>query len=115
MSSIRSEYAPPRAFVSCAEQAKQAEAVAERKRKAEAKAQRLAEQEQQRVQARAQAVDGFWGSLSAEERPRLEAEVLAAAQPSEHRLLRQGGLIAQATRQNLLEAYALQCLQAGAV
>jgi len=115
VSSIRSEYAPPRSFVSQAEQAKRAEAAAERTRKAEARAQRLADQEQERFQARARAVAGFWDSLSPEERKRLEAEALAAAQPSEHRLLRQGGLIAQTTRQNLLDAYALQCLQAGAV
>ena len=115
VSSIRSEYAPPRSFVSQAELAKRAAAAAERTRKAEARAQRVAEQEQQRIQARAQAVTSFWDSLSPEERGRLETEALAAAQPSQHRLLRQGGLIAQTTRQNLLEAYALHCLQAGAV
>lgn len=114
VSSIRSEYAPPRAFVSQAEQASRAAAAAERARKAEAKAQRLAEEDRVRCQAKAQAVAGFWISLSQEERTRLEAEALAVAQPSEHRLLRQGGLVAQTVRQNLLDNYALQFLQAEA-
>jgi hypothetical protein len=112
VSSIRGEYAPPRAFVSQADQAKRAAAAAERARAAEARAQRLAEQEQARLQARTQAVAGFWDALSPAERQRQEAEALAAAQPAENRLLRQGGRIAQTLRQNLLEAYALQCLQA---
>ena len=115
VSSIRSEYAPPRAFVSQAEQARRAAAAAERAQKAEARAQRLAEDERARAEAKESAVAGFWAALSPEERTRLEAEALATAQPSEHRLLRQGGLVARTVREKLLDAYALQCLQAGAV
>ena len=83
--------------------------------RSEARAQRLAEDERARAEAKESAVAGFWAALSPEERTRLEAEALATAQPSEHRLLRQGGLVARTVREKLLDAYALQCLQAGAV
>ena len=59
-----------------------------------------------------EAIDGFWSSLSPEERVRLESECLGAAPSFEQSLLEQGGSLAEATRQKLMEEFALRSLAA---
>lgn len=113
ISSIKSEYAPPKAFVGREEQARRAAQAAERKERAEERARAKAEQENAKQTARETAIRNFWASFSDEERKRLEAEAWEAANNLQRELIGRGGAFAQATKTSLLDAYALKVLQQG--
>lgn len=107
---IRSEYLPPREFNDRKEQEDRAARAAAIARRREARAARERLQAEERAAARQRAVDSFWTSLSPEERQRLEVECLASANPFERSLMEQGGSLAAATHQKLIEEFALRSL-----
>lgn len=107
---IRSEYLPPREFTNGHERADREAKAKELVRKREARSERERIQAERRLQARQRAVEGFWASLSGEERDRLEAECLQAATSFEQSLLEQGGSLGAATRAKLIEEFALRSL-----
>ena len=113
ISSIKSEYAPPKAFVGREEQAKRAAQAAERKERAEERERAKAEQENAKQTARETTIRNFWASFSDEERKCLEAEALEAANNLQRELIGRGGAFAQATKTSLLDAYAMKVLQQG--
>lgn len=112
IASIRSEYHPPRGFLTKEEREKKALKEVERKRKLEEKKQREEERRLKQEQAREDAIKHFWDSLSAEERPRTEEEAIDNAPAFKRDLIRKGGSLAQATRKAILDAYALEMLAA---
>lgn len=114
ISSIKSEYAPPREFVSREERERREVQAAERKRRAEERARVKEMLEQQKEAAKADAIVRFWQSFSNEERQRLESDALAQASSLEKDLLERGGTFAVVTKKSLLDAYALKVLQEGA-
>jgi hypothetical protein len=112
ITSIRSEYLPPRGFLTKEEREKKALKDAERKQKLEEKQQREEERRLKREQAREDAIKDFWDSLSEEEISRTEEEAIENAPVLQRDLIRQGGILAQVTRKLILDAYALQMLAA---
>ena len=113
ISSIKSEYAPPKAFVGREEQAKRAAQAADRKQRAEERERAKEEEENAKQTARQSTIRNFWASFSDEERKRLEAEALEAANNLQRELIGRGGAFAQATKTSLLDAYAMKVLQQG--
>ena len=113
ISSIKSEYAPPREFVSREERAQRESQAAERKRRAEERAREQAALAQAKQTAKDEAIERFWQSFSNEERNRLESEALAQASSLERDLLDRKGTLAGVTRKSLLDGYALKMLQQG--
>lgn len=114
VSSIRSEYSPPKAFLSREERARHEERVRERKRRAEEREQARKLKEQQQRRGQEDAIRTFWESISDAERMRLEAEALAQATQIESDVMNRGGTFASATRKSLLDAYALKLMQQAA-
>lgn len=114
VSSIKSEYAPPKEFVSREEKALREGQAAERKRRVEERAKEKAAREQEREAAKEDAIVRFWQSFSNEERQRLESDALTQAGSIEKDLLERGGTFAAVTKKSLLDAYALKVLQEGA-
>lgn len=114
VASIRSEYAPPKGFVSAEEHARRAAQAEERKRKEEARQAALAAREVEAARLRSEAIRRFWDSVSERERARLQAEALSTATPVQRELIERGGSFSEATRQAVLDAYALQVMQQGA-
>ena len=112
VTAIRGEYLPPQEFKSRQEVADREEKVREAERKRAARIERERLRAAMRAQARKEAIDAFWSSLSPEERIRLESECLGAAPSFEQSLLEQGGSLAEATRQKLIEEFALRSLEA---
>jgi hypothetical protein len=110
ITSIRSEYLPPRGFLTKEEREKKALKEAERKQKLEEKRQREEERRLKREQAREDAIKDFWDSLSEEERSRTEEEAIENASVLQRDLIRKGGTLAQVTRKLILDDYALQML-----
>ena len=111
ISSIKSEYTPPKGFVSREERDRRQAQAAERKRRQEERARALAAKEEARRQAREEAVHRFWRSLSEEERIRAEEEAISQANSLERDVLERGGAFAASTRKSLLDTYALRVLQ----
>ena len=66
-----------------------------------------------REAAREKAISTFWDALSPEERARQEQEAIDQAPLFQRQLLDGKGHGAQAARKLILDAYALQMLQAG--
>ena len=60
--------------------------------------------------AKETAIQGFWQSLSDEERQRSEGEALASANALQRGLIEGTGPLAEAARKSLLDAYALKIL-----
>jgi hypothetical protein len=114
VSSIKSEYAPPKAFLSREEHARHHEQLAERKRRAEERHKAQAHKEEAQLKAREDAIRGFWESLSDSERMHLETEALANATEVQIEVINRGGAFASATKQSLLDAYALRLMQQAA-
>jgi len=114
VSSIKSEYLPPKGFLGREEQLKREARAAERKRRAEEQKRLEVERELAQQRAKESAIDGFWQSLSDDERQQVEAEALALASGIQQDVLARGGKFAEATRKALLEAYALRLIQAAA-
>ncbi|HAB15659.1 MAG TPA: replication initiator protein A [Verrucomicrobiota bacterium] len=114
VSAIRGEYVAPREFKSrqqVADAAARAKAAEDRR---QAQLEKERQREEGRLAARRDAASSFWASLSDEERSHLEHEALASAGLFEQRLLREGGSLAEATRQKILEDFALRSLEATA-
>ena len=114
IASIKAEYAPPKNFISRDEQAKRETQAAERKRRAEERARESTEKENAQRLAKETAIQGFWQSLSDEERQRMETEAISEANALERDLIERRGAFAEATRKTLLDAYALRIMQQGA-
>jgi hypothetical protein len=81
-SAIRGDYATPKGFESNADRAKR-EAAQREKTRQEAEAQRLKDETVAREKAERIRVVDYWESLSREERSKLEAEAIAAAEPEQ--------------------------------
>ncbi len=113
ISSIRSDYAPPKEFLSEAERVKRKEQAAARRAREEEKAREAMAQEEQKRIAREKIVKQFWQSCSALERRRMEDEALNGASSVERAVLERGGTFAVATRQALFDAFALKSLEQG--
>lgn len=113
ISAIRGEYAPPREFLSRADAVQRAERLAERQRRMAARELAREQQEQAQERKREQAIAQFWGSLTSEERTRLETEALEQAPALQRKLLSGEGILAATTRKAVLDAYALKLMQHG--
>lgn len=111
ISSIRSEYLPPREFKSRAERADAEAKALERVRREEARLEQERIAQERKLQSRQEAVTEFWATMSPEERTQSESEAIAQAGAFERSLLDKGGSLAQATRQKILEDYALRNLE----
>ena len=113
LSAIRGEYAPPKDFLDHAVQERRRQETEERRaREARRKEQQQAAA-QAKEEAREQAIQQFWQSLSAAERERMEQEALSQATSAQRKMLDQGGTLAAATRKALLDAYALKLMGEG--
>ncbi len=112
VSAIRGEYEPPRDFQSRRQEVATKANAAEREAKRLVKVERQRCQEEMKLKARREAIASFWGTLSDEERPGLELEALGLASGFEQTLLEGGGSLASATRQKLLDEFALRSLEA---
>lgn len=113
ITSIKTEFTPPSGFVGADELARRKVLAQERKRRDEARAKELVAREEAKRMAREQAIADFWQSVSEEERSRMGSEAMAQANALERDVLARGGAFAIATRQGLLDSYALKMLQAG--
>ena len=111
ISSIKSEYVPPKGFVGREEQARRAEQAAGSKKSAEERLRAKAEAEDAQRVAKQTAIHDFWESVSDDERRHLETEALETANELERDLIKRGGPFAETTRKSLLDAYALKILQ----
>lgn len=114
VASIRGEYAPPRDFVSRQQSEQRAKEAADRQRRSAERRQRQEAAREAKAQSREDAVKLFWQSLSEEERWRLETEALNRASPVRRKYLEHGGSLGEAARKAILDAYALNLMQAGA-
>ncbi len=112
VSSIRSEYATPKGFVSREDRAEEERRTAERRQRTEERARAEVARREAQERARREAIDEFWRRQSADERRRLEAEALREARTLERELVEQGGAFAEGARQVILDAYALKSLAA---
>ncbi len=112
VSAIRGEYVPPRDFESRQQKAVATANAVEREVKRLAKVERQRCREELKLQQRREVIAGFWSTFSDEERPGLEAEALGLASAFEQTLLEGGGSLADATRQKLLDEFALRGLEA---
>jgi plasmid replication initiation protein len=113
VSSIKSEYAPPKGFIKPEERERRANEAAERKRKVEDKRRQAQEREEAKALAREQTIKKFWDSFSEEERQKMEQQAIAQASDLERDLIKKGGALGVAARKNALDAYALTCLSHG--
>ncbi len=113
VTSIKSEYATPKGFVSQEEQKRRAKDVEQRKRKAEERERKQREAEEMRQQAREQAISNFWSALSPEERTRMENEALAKASNFQREAMERGGPFGKAARKGLLDEYAVGVMAQG--
>lgn len=111
VSAIRGDYVPPREFENRKSQAELEARANELRRKREAKAEKERLRVERSLEAQAEAISSFWISLSDDERERLEAEAILSASPFEQGLLEKGGSLATATRQKLLDGFALRNLE----
>ena len=114
IASIKGEYLPPKGFVSPEERQKRAAQAAQRKRREEERAHEVNRKEIAQREAREAAINGFWASLSDEERQRLEVEALAEANSFQRDLIAGTGHLAEITRKSLLDSYALRILRQSA-
>ena len=114
VASIKGEYAPPKNFISREEQQKRDAQADERKARDEARLKEKATKEEAQRTAKETAIQGFWQSLSDEERQRSEGEALASANTLQRGLIEGTGPLAEAARKSLLDAYALKILQQSA-
>ena len=114
IASIKGEYAPPKGFVSQEERQRRDAQAAQRKRREEQRAHEENQKEIAQREAREAAIKGFWLSHSDDERQRMEAEALAAANSFQHDLITGTGPLAEITRKSLLDAYALKILRCSA-
>ncbi|HOC01093.1 MAG TPA: hypothetical protein PKM43_20375, partial [Verrucomicrobiota bacterium] len=113
LSAIRGEYAPPKDFLDHAAQEQRRRETEERRvREARRKEQQQAAA-QAKEDARDQAIQQFWQSLSVAERERMEKQALNQATSAQHKMLAQGGKLAAATRKTLLDAHALKSMGEG--
>jgi len=110
VSAIRSEFVAPKEFTGRREQAEQKARSEKVERRRQARIEREKVREEMKLQTQRQIVDGFWTSLSTEERSRLEAECLEVANSFERSLLEQGGSLGAAAREKLMEEFALRSL-----
>lgn len=113
VSAIRSEYTAPREFVARVDDEQRKARRIEAERKREEKLLREKEEAERKRLAVEMAITEFWQSLSPDERSRSEGDALLQANAFEKSLLGQGGSLATATRKKLLDAYALQRIEAG--
>lgn len=113
VASIRSEYSRPKGFVSEAERAKRAVQADTRKKREDAKHQEAMLQAERQRLSREEAIHRYWQSCSEGERQRLELEALAGATAIERDVMERGGSFAAATRQSILDAFALAELLQG--
>ena len=104
ISSIQEEYCPPKEFLNRIQKA----AAKTQTDKISVQKKNLA---QLKMDADHEAVSEFWGSLSEAERIRLEAEALAQASRFHKDLMEGDGVLAEASKKSLLNAYALKTLQ----
>ena len=110
MSAIRSEYVAPQEFTGRRELADQKSRAEKLERRRQDRIERERAREELKLQARRQAIETFWSSFSQEERDRLECDCLQAANSFERSLLEKGGTLGVATREKLLEEFALKNL-----
>ena len=110
VASIKGEYAPPKDFVPREERARRQVQALERKQKEEAKEAKRIATEEAKARAKEDAIDRFWSELTKDERQRLEEEALLGASTIERDLIERGGPFANATKKQVLDAYALQIM-----
>lgn len=112
VSAIRGEYAAPTEFKTRQERADATERALEAKRKREERQAKEQLRADRKLQARREAAENFWNSFSNEERHQLQEEALRQAGAFEKTLLEHPGPVGVATRQKLLEEFALRSLEA---
>ena len=113
VTSIRSEYAAPKGFLTAEEREGRAKEAAERKRKAEEKKREATERAKAKEDARKQAIQKFWGSLSEAERHEMQEQAIAQANDLERDLIRKGGSLGDAARNSVLDAFAIFAMAQG--
>jgi hypothetical protein len=114
ISSIRSEYAPPKAFLTREEEAKKQAKALERKRRLEEKERAKELERKAKEAAKENAIREFWNTLSDEERAKLETEAIANSSSFEQNVIARGGVLAAATKKSILDSYALKLMQQAA-
>ncbi len=112
LSAIRGEYAPPKEYLDRAEQERRDRETEQRRERAQRRQERGQAALRAKEEAREAAIQRFWQSLSPAERTRAEGEALREATSAQRKMLDQGGSLAAATRQALLDAYASKLLRA---
>lgn len=114
VTSIKGEYVAPAGFVSRVERASKDALAEERKRKAVEREKVEAERIRASRLAQEAATEGFWQTMSDDERTRLEAEALEQASSFQRNLIEKGGSFAKATKKAVFDAYALKALKVAA-
>lgn len=111
VSAIKRGYVPPQEFAKELDQARAAEAAAQRQAVRERdRAQRQARQTAAEVE-RENRIAAFWQAVPEDERPRHEAEAMAQARNLQRQLMRRGGKLGESARKAVLDAYALARLE----
>lgn len=110
LSAIKGDYAAPRDYLKHAPQTGPKRETAQRFCTRTGRAQKPNAEPEHREHQRDGRVRRFWASLDGAGRTRREAEALARATRLQRQWLQRGGSAADATRQALLEAYALDAL-----
>lgn len=105
ISAIKGEYAPPRDFVSCREQARRKQEGCERQRRLRASRQEKEAREYALELEREKRLQKFWQSLSEAQRQQFEQEALAEAPAFQRRLIDSGGSGGAAAKKALLGRY----------
>ena len=113
ISAIKSEYAPPKGFISQEERQRRSAKAADRQRNLEVRAQLRLREAEARERAKGEAIEQFWKSFSSAERERMQQEALREANALERELVERGGVLSETARKNLLDAYALKRMQHG--
>jgi hypothetical protein len=112
ISSIQGNYATPREYVRAKEQQAEVRQIVLHRQRREMRQRQTAAAEELQDQARRKTIEQFWQSLAPKERQRQEQAALAHAPALQRTLLARRGPFASVTRQAILDAYALNTIQA---
>ena len=113
ISAIKSEYAPPKGFISQEERQRRSAKAADRQRSLEAKAQLRQREAEAKERAKAEAIVQFWSAFSGTERERMQQDALREANALQRELVERGGVLSETARKSILDAYALKRMQNG--
>ncbi|MBL9170407.1 MAG: replication initiator protein A [Verrucomicrobiales bacterium] len=113
VASIRTDYSPPKGFVSREERDRQNEIRIKGRQKAEERELAARAREEAKVREKDAEIEKFWNSLSETERSRAQGEALARAKPFERELVGKGGTLGKVALKAILEAYALKLMGVG--